>query len=166
MFPCLNPCGKLVMAGNNGRSDHRVFRYSMGSNGVCGGGIAAAAASSSSISMPKVSAISLGFQALSMAILATRRLEGGRHTQSTRRGVWSRHAEEGRKNKGDTRLTGYEKAPSLLFGSKGRVLPIEPHKITLCQVLRMLTNDNDCHQAVSFLSYNAVIYASNAVKEI
>uniref|UniRef100_A0A0E0R2F3 Uncharacterized protein n=1 Tax=Oryza rufipogon TaxID=4529 RepID=A0A0E0R2F3_ORYRU len=148
MFPCLNPCGKLVMAGNNGRSDHRVFRYSMGSNGVCGGGIAAAAASSSSISMPKVSAISLGFQALSMAILATRRLEGGRHTQSTRRGVWSRHAEEGRKNKGDTRLTGYEKAPSLLFGSKGRVLPIEPHKITLCQVLRMLTNDNDCHQAL------------------
>uniref|UniRef100_A0A0E0IWF6 Uncharacterized protein n=1 Tax=Oryza nivara TaxID=4536 RepID=A0A0E0IWF6_ORYNI len=139
----------LQMAGNNGRSDHRVFRYSMGSNGVCGGGIAAAAASSSSISMPKVSAISLGFQALSMAILATRRLEGGRHTQSTRRGVWSRHAEEGRKNKGDTRLTGYEKAPSLLFGSKGRVLPIEPHKITLCQVLRMLTNDNDCHQAIA-----------------
>lgn len=64
------------------------------------------------------------------------------------------------------RPVGYEKAPSLLFGSKGRVLPIEPHKITLCQVLRMLTNDNDCHQAVSFLSYNAVIYASNAVKEI
>uniref|UniRef100_A0A0D3HGL0 Uncharacterized protein n=1 Tax=Oryza barthii TaxID=65489 RepID=A0A0D3HGL0_9ORYZ len=108
MFPCLNPYEEnrrknkgwrellidymLQMAGNNGRSDHRVFRYSMGSNGVCGGGIAAAAASSSSISMPKVSAISLGFQALSMAILATRRLEG------------------------------YEKAPSLLFGSKGRML--------------------------------------------
>jgi hypothetical protein len=55
---------------------HDLDRYSMGSNGVCGGGIAAAAASSSSISMPKVSAISLGFQALSMAILATRRLEG------------------------------------------------------------------------------------------
>uniref|UniRef100_A0A0E0MAN7 Uncharacterized protein n=1 Tax=Oryza punctata TaxID=4537 RepID=A0A0E0MAN7_ORYPU len=125
---------------------HDLERYSMGSNGVCGGGIAAAAASSSSISMTKVSAISLGFQALSMAILATTRREA--HTKHKKKCVeppWYGRQKEQRGHKADR---AYEKEPSLLFGSKGKLgfLPIEPHKITLCQVLRILTNDNDCHQ--------------------
>ena len=52
---------------------HDLDRYSMGSIGVCGGGIAATASSSSSstTSMPKAPATSLAFQPFSIAISRT-----------------------------------------------------------------------------------------------